>query len=180
VNADIQFLKEFQTELNNQDNDCQASPRFWVIKDYRTVPGHEDYDNGYNEHFYNDGDQVIFRNFIDLKEFIEEYHEDEINEDEELKELLNDENESFYELWEYIEDNLNEDGFFNKVFVKEEGFIVPNTMFLTKEEAKLHLKLNHYHYTPKAHTYAMTAWRSPKVERLLKILETFDWDSINQ
>lgn len=51
-------------------------------------------------------------------------------------------------------------------------------MFLTKEEAKQHLKVNHYHYTSKAHTYAMTAWRAPKVERLLKILETFDWDSI--
>lgn len=27
-------------------------------------------------------------------------------------------------------------------------------------------------------TYAMTAWRVPKVERLLNILENFDWDSL--
>ncbi|WP_137743427.1 hypothetical protein [Robertmurraya siralis] len=46
------------------------------------------------------------------------------------------------------------------------------------EEAKRHIQLNHYHYSPKAHTYAMTAWRAPKVERLLKILESFDWDKI--
>lgn len=51
-------------------------------------------------------------------------------------------------------------------------------MFLTKAEAKRHIRLNKHHYTSEAHTYAMTALRAPKVERLLKILETFDWDSI--
>jgi hypothetical protein len=175
---DIQFLKELQSELLNQPNDGQASPRFWVIRDYRTVPGHEDYNSGHHEYFHNDGDHVIFHNFADLKEFIEEYHEDEINEDEELRELLNDGNENFYGLWDYVEENLNDDGFFGKVFVKEEDFIVPDTMFLTKEEAERHLELNHYHYTKKAHTYAMTAWRAPKIERLMKILETFNWDSV--
>lgn len=178
MKEDIQFLKELQSELLSQDNDFQASPRFWVIKDYRTVPGHEDYDSGHHEHFYNDGDHVIFHNFDDLKEFIEDHYEREVNMDEELRELLRDDNENFYELWEYIEENLNDDGYFNKVFVKEEDFIVPNTMFLTKAEAKKHLEINHYHYTKKAHTYAMTAWRAPKVERLMKILESFDWDSV--
>jgi len=51
-------------------------------------------------------------------------------------------------------------------------------MFLTKAEAKKHIQLNHYHYSPKAHTYAMTAWRAPTIERLLKILENFEWDKI--
>jgi hypothetical protein len=51
-------------------------------------------------------------------------------------------------------------------------------MFLTKQEAKDHIRLNHYHYTDEVHTYAMTAWRAPKVERLLNILETFDWDKL--
>ncbi|BEV37653.1 hypothetical protein BSB_07260 [Bacillus stercoris] len=48
--------------------------------------------------------------------------------------------------------------------------IYQNIMFLTKVEAKQHIKQNHYHYMKKVHTYAMTAWRVPKVERLLKIL----------
>lgn len=56
--------------------------------------------------------------------------------------------------------------------------IQTDTMFLTKAEAKSHIKLNKHHYTSEAHTYAMTSWRAPKVERLLKILETFDWSSI--
>lgn len=180
MNADIQFLKDLQTELNEQEYDSQANPRFWVIKDYRNVPGHEDYDSGHTEHFFNNGDHVVFRNFTDLKEFIEEYYEDDVESDEELRELLNDENESFYELWEYVEGNLNGDGYFSTVFVKEEDFIVPNTMFLTKAEAKNHLELNHYHYTRKAHTYAMTAWRAPKVERLLKILSEFDFDLLRE
>ncbi|QHZ46979.1 hypothetical protein [Bacillus sp. NSP9.1] len=37
-----------------------------------------------------------------------------------------------------------------------------------------------YTYTKKVHTYAMTAWRAPKVQRLLSILETFDWDSFEK
>ncbi|MFI2856879.1 hypothetical protein ACH6EH_07035 [Paenibacillus sp. JSM ZJ436] len=172
MNDDIQFLKELQKELNSQDNDCQAAPRFWVIMDYRTVPGHEDYDSGEYEYYHNDGDHTVFRGFNDLKEFIEEYYEYAI--DDELRWHLSECDFEF--LWQYVEDNLNEDGYFSSVFVKEESFIVPDTMFLTKEEARQHLKLNHYHYTSKAHTYAMTAWRAPKVERLLKILSEFNFD----
>lgn len=178
LNEDIEFLKELQKELKTQEIDCQASPRFWVIMDYRSVPANKDYDSGEYEHFHNDGDQTIFRNYGELKDFIEEYFEDEVEIDEDLKELLTDQNESFHELWEYIENNLNGEGYFDKCFVKEESFIVPDTMFISKEDAKRHLELNNYHYTAKAHTYAMTAWRSPKVERLFSILETMNWDML--
>lgn len=34
MNQDIQFLKELQQELKDQDNDCQAAPRFWTVGDY--------------------------------------------------------------------------------------------------------------------------------------------------
>lgn len=184
MNEQIQFLKELQATMKHEDEhdyDNQASPRFWAIMDYKTVPGHEDYHTGENQYFFNDGDHIVFSNFKDLKEFVEERYEDEIDNDEELRELLNsedEENDNLYDLWEYVDDNLNSDGYFNKVFVTEEEFIVPSTMFLTKEEAKRHLELNHYHYTSKAHTYAMTAWRAPKVEKLLDIVMNFDWDSI--
>jgi hypothetical protein len=178
MNKDIQFLKELQHELKTQETDRNASPRFWVIKDYRIIPGNEKYDSGYEERYFNDGDHVAFPKFSNLKEFLEDYFEEEVEEDEELAALINDESERFDELWEYVENNLNDNGYFDTAFVKEEEFIVPDTMFLTKEEAKRHLKINHYHYTSKAHTYAMTAWRAPKVERLLNILETFDWESI--
>lgn len=182
MNEDIQFLKDLQKQLRYQsehDYDSQASPRFWVIMDYRNVPGNEEYDNGFEEYFHNDGDLTKFKTFDELKEFVEEYYEDDVKSDEYLEEMLEGTND-IDEVWEYIEENLNEEGFFSKVFVKEESFLVPDTMFLTKEEAKRHLELNNYHYTKKAHTYAMTAWRAPKVERLLNILENFDWDSIDK
>lgn len=179
MNKDIQFLKDLQQELKTQETDGNASPRFWVIRDYRFVPGNDKYDSGYEERIYNDGDRVKFHNFSDLKEFLEDIYGEEIEEDKTLVSLINDESENFDELWEYVESNLNDNGFFDAVFVKEEEFIVPDTMFLTKEEAKRHLELNNYHYTSKAHTYTMTAWRASKVERLLNILETFDWESIS-
>lgn len=179
MNKDIQFLKELQQELKTQETDGNAAPRFWVIKDYRFVPGNDKYDSGHEERIFNDGDHVKFHNFSDLKEFLEDYYGEEIEEDESLVSLINDESENFDELWEYVETNLNDDGFFDAVFVKEEEFIVPDTMFLTKAEAKRHIESNRHHYTSKAHTYAMTAWRAPKVERLLNILETFDWEAIS-
>ncbi|OTW86399.1 hypothetical protein BK702_15355 [Bacillus thuringiensis serovar cameroun] len=179
MSKDIQFLKELKQELKTQETDGNAAPRFWVIKDYRIVPASEKYDSGYEERFFNDGDHVAFPKFSNLKEFLEDYFEEEVEEDEELQKLINDGSENFDELWEYVEDNLNGDGYFDTAFVKEEGFIVSDTMFLTKEEAKRHIESNRHHYTSKAHTYAMTAWRAPKVERLLNILETFDWESIS-
>ncbi|WP_339193913.1 hypothetical protein MKY95_19190 [Paenibacillus sp. FSL P4-0176] len=174
MNEDLKFLKELQAELNTQETDCQAAPRFWTIMDYKKSPGNVDYDSGEIEYYHNDGDYISFGNFNDLKEFIEEHYEEEIDDD--LRWHLSD--DDFESLWQYIEENLNGDGYFDSVFVKEVEFIAPNTMFLTKAEAKRHLELNHYHYTSKAHAYAMTAWRAPKVERLLKILSELDFDSL--
>ncbi len=41
-------------------------------------------------------------------------------------------------------------------------------------EAKEHIKRNDYHYID-PHTYGMTAWRSPQVEQLYKILHEVDF-----
>jgi hypothetical protein len=176
MKADIQFLKDLQEELKTQENDGQAAPRYWTIMDYRVVPAHEDYGADRTMYFHNDGDHTEFETIEELKEFIWDYYTED--EPSELIEMLNNNDTTFGDLWDYVTSHLNGDGFFDEVPVKEESFIVPSTMFLTKEEAKRHLKVNHYHYTSKAHTYAMTAWRAPKTERLMKLLETFDWDSI--
>lgn len=177
MKEDIQFLKELQTELITQDNDSQASPRFWTIMDYRTVPTHEDYGVDRTMYYHNDGDHTEFDTAEELKEFLSDYCLED-GDHEELQNMIDDENTKFDELWDFVITHLNDDGYFDEVPVKEESFVAPNTMFLTKAEAKRHIELNHYHYSPKVHTYAMTAWRAPKVERLLKILETFDWDQL--
>ncbi|MDU0069721.1 MULTISPECIES: hypothetical protein [Bacillus] len=115
----------------------------------------------------------------ELSEYVEDILDDKYNmytEEmlEELRELYDLDDES--EMLEWIAPNVNDETF--PIFEIEESFIVPNTIFLTKKEAKEHIKRNRHHYTKKVHTYAMTAWRAPKVERLMKILETFDWDSV--
>jgi len=186
VKDDIQFLKDLQDELKTQDTDHQAAPRYWGIMNYRIVPGNEDYDDCHISYFYNDGDHTEFVSVENLKEFIADYFLDEIQEylDVEgiadLKWLLNEDGTTLVDLWEFVTDNMNESGHFNECPVTEESFIVTSAMFLTKAEAKKHLELNHYHYSSKAHTYAMTAWRAPKVERLLGLLESFDWVAVEK
>lgn len=59
-----------------------------------------------------------------------------------------------------------------------EDYRYPNTMFLTNRSCKEHIKANHYHYSSDAHSYAMTAWRSPEVEKLWTILEKIDFKAI--
>lgn len=169
---DIQFLKELQNELKTQENDGQASPKYWTVGDYKMVGCPEGNQDTFhvglpNRDYYDDLDELL----KELKDEIED--SDEYS--DEVKEEFN-EIECEYSAMDWIKEHYDEDAYL--IPVREEHFIHPNTMFLTKAEAKRHIKLNHYHYSPKAHTYAMTAWRSPKVERLLKILETFDWESI--
>jgi hypothetical protein len=173
MKEDIQFLKDLQQELITQDSDWQATPRYWSIMDYKTVPSHEDYSDD-TMYYYNDGDHVEFKTVSDLKDFFKGWD----NENGELQSYLDNPDTTFEDFWEFVLNELNDGGHFDEVPVSEESFIVPNTMFLTKAEAKRHLEKNHYHYTSKAHTYAMTSWRAPKMERLIKILETFDWDQI--
>ncbi|KAA6472193.1 hypothetical protein [Bacillus swezeyi] len=166
---DIQFLKELQEELITQENDCQAAPRFWTVGDYEWVEAREENAERYS----------VYLPYIAESYALDDYLE-EIKKDSELPK------EPLTELKE-IGDNYDDTIEWIRKYIDEEAELIPerkvhiiqpNTMFLTKAEAKSHIKLNKHHYTSKAHTYAMTAWRAPKVERLLKILETFDCDSI--
>lgn len=172
MNEDIQFLKELQQELKTQDHDVQAAPRFWTVGDYKMVGCPDGCQDTYhvglpNRDYYDD-----------LEELLKEI-EDELEEsDEYSKEAKEEFNEIGCEdsALDWIKEYYDDDVYL--IPVREEHIIHPNTMFLTKAEAKRHIELNHYHYSKKAHTYAMTAWRAPKVERLLKILENFDWASL--
>lgn len=172
MKEDIQFLKELQNELLTQEYDCQAAPRFWAVGDYKMVSCPDGCQEEYHIHLPN-----------------RDYH-GEINdllkdiESEEFEDFSLETKEEFGEIdceitaFDWIKKHYDDDA--ELIPVREEHFIHQSTMFLTKAEAKNHIKLNHYHYSPKAHTYAMTAWRAPKVEKLLKILETFDWDKIEE
>jgi len=50
-------------------------------------------------------------------------------------------------------------------------------MFLTKKECEDHIERNGYNYS-EPHSYAMTAFRSPQVEKLYDVLQNTDWESL--
>ena len=166
MSEELTFLKELSEELKTQDKNSQAAPRFWALMDYKWEPTGDDWAEGYH---YFDGEYTwkTVEEFVDYleKEFDGSYAT-EISDDVDLEELIN-------------SINMQENTDFRSIPVKKESFIVPNTMFLTKVEAEDHIKQNSYHYSNKVHTYSMTAWRAPKVEKLLKILENFDWERLS-
>lgn len=164
---DIKFLMDLQKELKDQDTDSQAAPRFWAVGDFRMVPCPEGWQDEYHVNLpsrdvYGEINGVLSN--IKQNEF-EDFSAESQTEFEDIGCEIS--------AIEWIQENYDKDA--ELIPVRQEHFVRENTMFLTKAEAKKHIELNHYHYSEKAHTYAMTAWRSPKVEKLLKILENFDW-----
>lgn len=173
MNEDIQFLKDLQHELKTQDNDGQAAPRFWVIMDYKwevTGEGHHDRVSLYSP---DTCESETVDEYID--EILNGDRRDEFN-DEQIEELKDIRKYFLNDLEDWIKENDIRE--YYVIYETEVSFITWDTLFFTKAEAKQHLENNLHHYSNKAHTFAMTAWRAPKVERLLKILENFDWDSI--
>jgi hypothetical protein len=168
MSTDIEFLKELQTELNSQDNDSQAAPRFWTVGDYRWVECNDDNAERHSVYLPNAGESHEINYFLTESLDKEDLSEDAL---EAFKEISCE-----VSAFDWIQEHYDEGASLHSE--KKEHFIRQNTMFLTKAEAKQHIKSNHYHYTNEAHTYAMTAWRAPKVERLLKILSEFDFDSL--
>lgn len=173
LNEAIQFLKAFQNERNTQPNDGNADPVFWVIGDYRWDACWEENAEEY-EIFIPGDDSTSYK--------WEEFKKDELEENNhELKKVVLrklKEIEDADTLLEWVHEHIDDDAYL--VPVKKNHIIREDTMFLTKAEAKRHIESNDYHYTSEVHTYAMTAWRSPQVEKLLTLLKTFDWDSIEK
>lgn len=173
----VEFLKDLQHELNTQDNVGQAHPRFWVIMDYKWNVAAD----GCGERsalYCFDLKERSSIDVNDLGEELAEYIQD--NELEDETNYFNDENtleDLKEEEFDELETILHELGLEFQVNDESyEGFIASNTMFLTLRAAKEHLKANHYHYSKKAHAYAMTAWRSPQLEKLMDILMTEEFE----
>lgn len=173
MNNEIQFLKELQKQMqyeDKNDNDIQASPRFWVVGDYKWIRTSDDNAQRYSVHLP-DAAEVY-----EVNEFIEDTKEDYDLSSEALDEIL--EIECEISALEWIQKYIDSGAY----LIPEEKvhFIRQNTMFLTKAEAKQHIEGNKHHYTREAHTYAMTAWRAPTVGKLLNILMNFDWNSVER
>ena len=192
---DIEFLKKLSETMRTQEHDCQAAPRFWVVAQSVKEYVGEDY-GSYVDLVTEDGDTVIenanVKNVVDyfMKEYSDEVKErritinytpsycdifvlDKENGEAEEEETLFDVDDviRFFEEHDIISDSYYRTICYNI----NDASICPDTMFITKESCKNHIRLNGYHYH-NPHTYAMTAWRSPEVEKLWKLLEETDWE----
>lgn len=182
---DIEFLRELRNEMLNQETDHQAAPRFWVImqeeKEYNITDDTgnificSDYEGEslFEGVFCSDEFRKWFKEFVETETGNNLIITDESDLGFEFK------NCEYYltdieEVEEFLTDKCNMDltiGYYTlRNVIKED------TLFVTKKEAIKHLKQNSHHYNNTAHTFAMTAWRSPQVERLFKIIENTEWE----
>jgi hypothetical protein len=176
---DIEFLKDLQHEMLTQDTVCQASPRFWVVmqtvKDYWV----DDNINGMFIYSSNDGEGVFEGDLAELTEWIMELDGVEDCSFETFSIDFNYKNTKFsiYDVND-LQNFLDQydDGNYQAGYYRNRDEIVEDTMFLTVRECKEHINANKHNYNETVRSYAMTAWRSPQVARLYKILENTNWE----
>lgn len=173
----IEFLKNLQQELNTQNTVGQADPRFWVVAQYEW---HNCWEENSHDYHYCDGENT-YESLEKLKEHLKEndyldengyFNPGELEAWEDLEDFHIDSIDEWDDLPECVKNE------YYKVPVRQEHVIKQNTMFLTLRECKEHIEANHYHYNDTVHSYAMTAWRSPQVEQLIKLLQTAKFDEI--
>ena len=190
---DKAFLIDLQKELNTQDTTATADPRFWVIAQTQRIY-HMNPKESYGWELVNTdkGNSLIDNDEDALIEFLNKKLLPDMNRDAEteyhaaynryMQIELSDKSQKglTYHDMEGIQEFLSEYFFERYEVIYYEDWknqAVNNTLFLTEKDAAEHLKTNHYHYKPDAHTYCMCANSSPTVERLWKILQETDWNS---
>ena len=191
---ELEFLIALQKEMNTQDNVGQADPRFWVIKGTDKLYRVEDEEDGI-ELYDTDGCDTVADGIKGIVEYIQENLLEDINECSGNEYKISEEYGIFHakicieweedgeEFCEYLEEAqeitewLEGKGYdeYEAIPYKIVPKIYENTMFITQKDAEEHLRKNDYHYSDDAHTYAMTAWRTPEIEKLWKILRTVDF-----
>lgn len=168
---DKKFLADLAKELNTQDNAATANP-IWCIMDKETEFVPED-----NGDFFV---VVCPDGAIPLDVFVDEILE-------QVPDALKEEAEEALccctntdELKEALEAFTceNADDYYMYEACKEERICRDATGFLTKKSAEEHLRLNAHHYSKEARVYALSAWRNPVYERLIKIIKTTNWEEI--
>lgn len=197
---DIDFLKALQKERNTQDNCETADVRTWVIKDRDdtvTEEGHEDYYLLYDSENCNNLDLRDIYDILKALEFETDYYTGEL-----VIENLNFENDVitftyFGRKSSISKDNNNKDSiaikgvcvgelisFFNENFYE---IVIVNMRvgwkhefcFLTQKAAENYLKRKGYNHSKDAHTYCICTYEDPEIAKLMDIIESTDWDSVN-
>ncbi len=182
---DIAFLNALQEEMNTQPHLCQADPRFWVVMTHEYRACAEDDSIDLVTFYTEDGDNYS----MTFEQALKTAHKSNVDfgGDDYAQEKLYD---CYLSIdadgcigWVYERDakklieKYAEARGVSVCFETREPKIAQNTMFLTLREAEEHIVRNGYHYID-PHTFAMTAWRSPQVEQLYKILHEVDFSTL--
>lgn len=189
---DLGFLEQLQHELNTQPHICQADPRFWVIRDYKYRAAAES-DEIHAVELFEDGEgevmslaeaatrayQSVAGNMTkdEAKAWLDMYMLTIAGNGKTVKAKAS--SIAISSMQQVIDDYAEVNGL-NCVYLTKQWAIVEDTMFLTLREAKDHLETNYYHYTNEARPYAMTAWRSPDVAQLIKLLHEVDFNELSE
>lgn len=205
--ADRVFLQALQKELNTQSSMGNADPVFWVLKGTQSVvtgdsmnadetlltltESNTDYGTLTEVHEALQPGQPLFQllqeNGIEPSEIEIITHTAGTAKWNVLRMTLgqmDDNHKMGYlcrymeDVWEALRDAGLSDDQIGLTYMKNIPYIYPNTLFLTHYDAQEHLRKYGYNYAPDTHAYAMTAGRSPRVEQLLNIIRTVDWNSV--
>ena len=197
---EIIFLKDLQYRINTQDHIAQADPRYWVIRDYEKHYGKDlnDSDGWVIIDTEESGEVLVdsknlavdtgsCENYLDavIRTTLEEIKDNDM-----LSEYF-DEDCFDANLWKHdvVDCSYDVESFVNNLndfiiapdkfaILEYEDVATDTNAFLSHEAAQAFLESNSHHFSPDAHTYAVTAWRNPDAEKLIKILHEVDFDSL--
>jgi len=176
---EIDFLINFQTELNTQNTMSTASPRYWVIRSKVRK-----YNVEYGDKCVVDDDGIVAETSAELIEHLSDVYYD----DAAVMKLINvfvregfnkpDCTIEMGHILTMIEDSCPYISCYRVVTYDYEEITQPNAIFLTEKDASNHLKINGHNYPHDSWTYCMHGYRSFEFEQLIKILETVDWSKL--
>lgn len=170
----LQFLTELQRDLleDRRTETAQADPIYYGILDVKEFVTDQDHSD--NRVLVCDDGDIEPQTAIE-EELIDENLINEMLEDG----ILDTNDDGIYvadtdTFLDFVEENGDDIETVSVAYIAYDEVIKPDAMFLTRKDAKAYLKNNRHHYTGKAKTYAMTAYRSHRYEMLIDVLRTID------
>ncbi len=192
---DILFLRELREKMLTQDKCCQAAPRYWIIMQRKRIYGFsEDYGDTCTLS-YGDKEAESIKDAVEIVEACKEelmatYEADGISvyfsdwtgdihvqfskggehTDEEVFRYLDD-------LCEWMKNNVSYQTAdeLRLLYYKDMDTPAHGPIFMTKAACEEHIAKYGYNYS-NPRSYAITAVRSPEIERLWDIIEQTDWE----
>lgn len=181
--ADAAFLQTLQKELNTQPSMGQAHPAYWCIAQTREAIGDQ---NNYDAIIAVDGDGgTIAQDLEELASFLDNREIPEVTScayfNNSCSIHFSDGTvEAAYSIESAVELlQLHEINRIEIRYIRKEQEIVKDCLFLTHKSCEEHLRAYGYNYASDAHAFAMTAFRSPEYEQLIRLIRSVDWSQLH-